>query len=172
VNDISKLKGAKSSLSAEERELGMDSNITRRDFLNAVALGTGAALLSAAPPAAAGVAASASAPDQWADYSGVGDYARCNGNTWEVVTAGHSIRDAFYEKRIAGASPTGETYDLVIVGGGFSGAAAAFRFVKDTERKRPCLILDNHPVIGGEAKRNEFVVGGQRLMGPQGSNAM
>src|ERR1700722_17815183 len=40
----------KLSLTAEERALGMDADITRRDFLNTVALGTGAALLGAAPP--------------------------------------------------------------------------------------------------------------------------
>ena len=33
-----------------------------------------------------------------------------------------------------------------------------------------CLILDNHPIFGGEAKRNEFLVDGHRLIGPQGSN--
>lgn len=33
-----------------ERDLGMDTTITRRDFLNTVALGTGAALLTAAAP--------------------------------------------------------------------------------------------------------------------------
>src|SRR5262249_13783558 len=68
------------------------------------------------------------------------------------------------------ATPTGETYDLVIAGGGFSGVIAAYTFVKETKRERPCLILDNHPILGGEAKRNEFLVRGQRLIGPQGSN--
>src|SRR5262249_26998944 len=141
--------------------------------LNTVALGAGVTLLSAAPPSATSATAPATAPtpDQWSDYGGVGDYARSNGNTWEVVTAGHRLRDGSYEKQIADATSTGETYDLVIVGGGFAGTAAAFRFLKDTQRKRSCLLLDNHPVIGGEAKRNEFVVDGQRLMGPQGSNA-
>ena len=38
-------------LTAEERDLGMDRDITRRDFLNTVALGTGAALLGAPAPA-------------------------------------------------------------------------------------------------------------------------
>jgi spermidine dehydrogenase len=32
------------------------------------------------------------------------------------------------------------------------------------------LGLDNHPRVGGEAKRNEFDVDGVRLIGPQGSN--
>jgi len=164
-------------LSAEERELGMDGDITRRDFLNAVALGTGAALLgSAAPglrrPLVADPSADRDPPwHPWTGYGGVGDYARSNGNTWEVVNAGHGIRDGLYERAIASATPTGETYDLVIVGGGFAGVVAAYTFLKSTDRRRSCLMLENHPIIGGEAKRNEFLVRGQRLMGPQGSNA-
>ena len=38
-------------LTAEERDLGMGAEITRRDFLNAVAIGTGAALLGTPAPA-------------------------------------------------------------------------------------------------------------------------
>src|SRR5206468_1376464 len=94
-----------------------------------------------------------------------------NGNTWEVVSAAHGIRDHLYESSIAAAVPTGEIYDLVIVGGGFAGTIAAYTFLKETKRQCPALILDNHPLIGGEAKRNEFEVRGQRLIGPQGSNA-
>src|SRR5215469_17566661 len=106
----------KPSFSAEERELGMDSIITRRDFLNAVALGTGTALLGAnAPGMTQAEAHSASTRDQWLDDGGIGDYAQSNGNTWEVTTAGHAIRDALYNERIAQAQATGEIYDLVIV---------------------------------------------------------
>jgi hypothetical protein len=32
------------------------------------------------------------------------------------------------------------------------------------------FFIENHPMFGGEAKRNEFIVEGQRLIGPQGSN--
>ena len=59
---------------------------------------------------------------------------------------------------------------MIIAGGGFSGTIAAYTFLKTSDRKKTCLLLDNHPIIGGEAKRNEFVVRGQRLIGPQGSN--
>ena len=38
-------------LTPEEQDLGMGADITRRDFLNAVALGTGAALLGTPAPA-------------------------------------------------------------------------------------------------------------------------
>src|SRR5689334_6358393 len=104
-------------LTAEERELGMNAEITRRDFLNSAALGTGAALLSVAAPSlvkAAGKVPSARSWHPWTGYGGVGDYAISNGNTWNVVSAAHGIRDHQYEAAVASATPTGETYDLVI----------------------------------------------------------
>lgn len=160
-------------LSKEDRELGMDLDITRRDFVNAMAVGTGAALLGNAAPGLTKTLTTATRNElwhAWTGYGGVGDYAICNGNTWDVVNAGHGIRDGLNELSIAAASPTGEIHDLVIVGGGFAGLIAAYTFLKDTQRKRSCLLLDNHPLLGGEAKRNEFLVRGQRLIGPQGSN--
>src|SRR5437660_405598 len=89
-------------LSTEERDLGMDRNITRRDFINTVALGSGSSLLASAAPGwtqsrGAGETATANAPwHPWTGYAGVGDYARSNGNTWDVVNAGHGIRDSLY----------------------------------------------------------------------------
>jgi spermidine dehydrogenase len=168
-------------LTKEEQDLGMGRDITRRDFLNAVAIGAGAALLGADAPAAHAQPAAAAMPspvpaaasqpsNPWAGFSGVGDYARANGNTWDVVTAGHGLRDGLYEQRIAAAAATNETYDLVVVGGGFSGMAAAYFYLKEGGPARTVLILDNNNLMGGEAKRNEFVVRGQRLIGPQGSN--
>src|SRR5579883_56049 len=112
-------------LSPEERELGLGAGITRRDFLGTVALGTGAALLGMPPPS-----------DSWTGFGGVGDYARCNGNTWPVVSAAHGLRDGTYAAAIPGATDTGETYDLAIVGGGFAGAVAAYYFLKETGRRR------------------------------------
>jgi spermidine dehydrogenase len=166
-------------LTPEERDLGMGADITRRDFLNAVALGTGAALLGTPAPAfrarpAGPLRPPPADPDSpwhpWTGNPGIGDYAISNGNTWEVVSAAHGLRDGTYEGQLASATDTGETYDLVIVGGGFSGTVAAYTFLKETNRQKTCLLLDNHPIIGGEAKRNEFIVRGQRLIGPQGSN--
>ena len=58
--------------------------------------------------------------------------------------------------------------DLVVVGGGFSGLMAAHTFNK--EGKGTCLLLDNHAIFGGEAKLNELLIDGHRLMAPQGSN--
>ncbi len=64
---------------------------------------------------------------------------------------------------------TGETYDLVIVGGGISGLAAAHFFRKTTGPKAKILILENHDDFGGHAKRNEFHVGNRFLLGYGGT---
>jgi spermidine dehydrogenase len=48
---------------------------------------------------------------------------------------------------------------------------AAYEFSKHGGAGRTCLLLENHPVMGGEAKQNEFIVDGRRLTAPQGSNA-
>jgi spermidine dehydrogenase len=140
--------------------LGMNASISRRDFLNGVLL-TGAGLLlhNKAP--------TISPDDAFNGYGGVGDYAHSNGNTWEVLRAGHAMRDGAYEKRIAHATDTGEIYDLVAVGGGISGLAAAIFFQKYKGGR--ALVIDDHPIFGGEAKRNEFLVDGQRLTAHQAS---
>ena len=77
------------------------------------------------------------------------------------------MRDGAFEKRIANATDTGEIYDLVAVGGGISGLAAAIFFQKYKGGR--VLVINNHPIFGGEAKRNQFLVDGQRLTAHQGS---
>jgi spermidine dehydrogenase len=137
--------------------------ITRRDFLNGVLLGSGAGLLAAAAPGEPSAA-------HWYDGpSGVGDYANCNGNTWQVVDASHQIRGRNAQQDLAPID-TGESHELVIVGSGMSGLGAAFYYSRLPSRRKSCLMLDNHPVFGGESKRNEFVVNGRRLLAPQGAN--
>jgi spermidine dehydrogenase len=105
--------------------------------------------------------------DDWTGYGGVGEYRTSNGNTYGVMTAGHAMRDGSFEGKVASAVDTGEVYDLAVVGGGLSGLAAAVFFQK--REGGHCLVLDNHPIFGGEAKRNEFLVDGQRVVAHQGS---
>lgn len=152
--------------------LGMDRNITRRDFLNATLLASGGLLLNSTSPAELlAQARSENGPrsDDWTGYGGVGDYANSNGNTSAVLEAGHQIRDGAFETFPANLIETNETYDLVVVGGGISGLAAALSFQRKSGEGKTCLVLDNHPIFGGEAKRNEFLVDGHRLLGHQGS---
>ncbi len=83
---------------SEDRDLGLDTRITRKDFLNATLVGLGGTLLSAPAPAAwlGGVlgipleAAAAQDTDAWTGFGGVGDYARSNGNTKPVMDRGPS----------------------------------------------------------------------------------
>ncbi len=148
----------------EDKSLGMDQRISRRDFLNSALLASGSLLMTSATPLQL-----LGEEDTWTGYGGVGDYSKSNGNTLEVLAAGHRIRDGEFDRLPANVIETGETFDCVIVGGGISGLAAALFFLRKGGKNRTCLVLDNHPVFGGEAKRNEFMVDGHRLMAHQGS---
>jgi len=149
-----------------EKALGLDVPITRRDFWGATLIGAGGALVGSSIGPGAFAADAGVAYDPWTGFGGVGDYASSNGNTATVREAAHRVRDG---RLGAHAQDSGEIYDLVIVGGGFSGLAAAYEFQRHSPGKR-CLILDNHDMFGGEARQNEFDVAGHRLYGPQGSN--
>jgi spermidine dehydrogenase len=140
--------------------LGLNEPISRRDFVNgAMVAGAGFLLRGQVP-------APTSPADLWNGYGGIGDYRLSNGNTYDVMTTAHAMRDGKFA-RTSGAIDTGETYDLVSVGGGISGLAAAVFFQKNKGGR--CLVLDNHPIFGGEAKRNEFLVDGHALTAHQGS---
>jgi spermidine dehydrogenase len=158
---------------SEEKELGLDSAITRRDFIYGGSLAVGGVVSGCAtdrPPVDVqtedyGFAVG----DDWYGPGGSGDYAQSHGNTPGLVKDAHDIRAGRYSIRPRDAIDSGEQYDLVIVGGGISGLAAAHHFNRLNPSGR-VLVLDNHPMFGGEAKRNDFVVNGVRISGPQGSN--
>jgi len=151
------------------------SNITRRDFISGSLVGAGSALLYASTPWSFSKSKTEQKSkgifnDPWTGFGGVGDYGVSNGNVASTRDAAHLIRDVDMEEFIKPAEETGEEYDMVIIGGGFSGIGAAYEFNKAYGKSKKCLILENHPVFGGEAKQNEFDVDGYRIFGPQGSN--
>src|SRR5579864_4519480 len=120
----------------KNRELGMTREITRRDFLNGVAIGTGSALLGGAIGAEQLFAAAAFdefAPENAPDYyppSRMG----IRGNHDGSFTFAHRMRDGEAVSSLGEAVSTGESYDLVVVGGGISGLTAAYRFRKRVAR--------------------------------------
>jgi len=65
-----------------------------------------------------------------------------------------------------------ETYDLVVVGGGISGLAAAHFYRQKHGQDKKILILDNHDDFGGHAKRNEHTIDGQLRLGHGGSQSI
>ena len=156
---------------ADKTKKGFLKDISRRDFVNGTLVGFGAAILSStAPVYATSLKPKGNIADPWTGYGGVGDYAISNGNVASVRDAAHLIRDGFTDDMVEDAEDAQEEYDLVIIGGGFSGIGAAYQFHKENDGSKKCLLIENHPVFGGEAKQNEFEVGGYKLFGPQGSN--
>ena len=142
----------------------MRTNITRRDFLGSALLASGCALFEGLAPSQL-----LASQDDFTGYGGVGEYGTSNGNTLEVLEAGHTIRDARYDPLPNSIIDKGEEYDCVIVGGGISGLAAALFLEREAGPGLKCLLLENHPIFGGEAKQNEFLVNGKRLIAHQGS---
>jgi spermidine dehydrogenase len=65
-----------------------------------------------------------------------------------------------------------ESYDLIVVGGGISGLAAAWFFRRAAGANARILVLDNHDDFGGHAKRNEFTLDQRRIIGYGGSQSI
>src|SRR5215471_188764 len=109
----------------EARELGMDRRISRRDFLNGVAVGAATSLVvmeNGEPAVAAQTASTPSpAPDGYYPPTRTGLRGSHPGS-FEVA---HRVRDGAYRQFPSVDVDTRETYDLVVVGGGISGMAAA-----------------------------------------------
>jgi spermidine dehydrogenase len=150
----------------KNRELGMNRAITRRDFLNGVAIGIGGTLAGGALSPEALLAAGAL--DEFAPEKAPGYYPPAlmgmRGNHDGSYTYAHALRDGKKWDASGPATRTGENYDLVVVGGGISGLAAAYFYRKTAGKDARILILDNHDDFGGHAKRNEFRAGGRTLI--------
>ncbi len=157
-----------------DRVIGMTREITRRDFLNGVAIGTGATLLGGSIGAHQLFAAAAF--DEFAPEKAPGYYppsrTGIRGNHDGSFTFAHRMRDGELVSSLGDAFNTGENYDLVIVGGGISGLAAAYRFRQKAGCTAKILILDNHDDFGGHAKRNEFQVGGRMVLSYGGTQSI
>jgi spermidine dehydrogenase len=155
-------------------ELGMGRAITRRDFLNGVAVGAGGVLASGVIGARTLLAAAALddfAPEKAANYYPPA-LTGMRGNHDGTFTFAHRLRDGESWDSDGAAGKTGETYDLVIVGGGISGLAAAYFYRKSAGHEARILILDNHDDFGGHAKRNEFRAGNRMVLSYGGTQSI
>ncbi len=142
----------------------MSRKITRRDFLDGVAIGVGAAALS--PGTVLGQPTPAATPQSGGEYypplltglrgSHEGSYEVAHALAWQ------NQKPARYRK-------LDEHYDLVVVGAGISGLAAAWFYRKKMGPDARILLIENHDDFGGHAKRNEFQYQGRTLLGIGGA---
>jgi spermidine dehydrogenase len=154
-----------------DKLLGMDRPIGRRDFLNGVAISVGSTMAQGLVPGL-----------EWMPEGGEqfpqdqpGYYpptlTGMRGSHDGAFESAHAARDGNFWSHAGSALDTGEVYDLVVVGGGISGLAAAYFHRKQNPSAR-ILILDNHDDFGGHAKRNEFHVNGHMLLANGGTVAI
>ena len=154
-------------MKGDDRELGMARAITRRDFIGGVSVAVGGAL--AIPKLqAAGVPAAQAAAAVDAEHYPPMRYGMRGAHPGSFEAA-HADRDG---RAFANPEDTRETYDLIVVGGGLSGLAAAYYYRKRAGASAKILVLDNHDDFGGHAKRNEYVYNGKILMVTGGSAYM
>ena len=135
-------------------------SITRRDILNGVPLAIGGAVAGGLWPGLVGPGLAADAASQDAAGYYPPALTGLRGSHPGAFEAAHRLRDGDFWSRAGVTKQTGETYDLIVVGAGISGLAAA-HFWRQRHGGARILVLDNHDDFGGHAKRNEFTLGGR-----------
>ena len=157
----------------------MYRKITRRDFLNGVSVGVGGAVVSATGVSKvfdAETLLAAAALDEISAQNAPGYYPPAKmgmrGNHDGSFTFAHLMRDGQPWNDLGKAAATGESYDLIVVGGGISGLASAYFYRQRAGNNARILILDNHDDFGGHAKRNEFQAGGHMVLSYGGTQSI
>jgi len=141
----------------------MRDRITRRDFLDGLALTVAAGL---APCDLLGKATSTSIPAPYPpSLQGL------RGQHTGAFEAAHALVFGHGSRSIAGL-PVETEHDCVIVGAGISGLAAAWFYRQRFGAGSRILVLDACDDFGGHARRNEFEVGERLLIGYGGSESL
>jgi spermidine dehydrogenase len=158
---------------SRDKDLGMGRKITRRDFLDGVAVSVGSSLigLNALSLEAQEPASSAFAPEKNPAYYPPAMLGM-RGDHDGTFTYAHMLRDGEFWDGAGAPEKLSESYDLVIVGGGISGLSAAYFYRKQAGPNARILILENHDDFGGHAKRNEFTAGNRLLLANGGTQSI
>jgi spermidine dehydrogenase len=154
-------------MNKRDKFLGLGNKITRRDFMQGVA-GFSASL---AVSKAFGEKKSTWLADE-TDYKiyppGLTGLRGNHAGSFEAM---HSLARHGNKSWPQAKTDSYKHYDLIVVGAGISGLSAAYYFKKDRPNAE-VLILDNHDDFGGHAKRNEFQVDKNSLIGYGGAQTM
>ena len=154
----------------EAAALGLSRRISRRDFINgvAVAVGAGGAAVRSRAAGAQPVNTPLFAPESSPDYYPPA-LTGLRGSHPGAFEAAHAARDGDYATWPRPDVEDRDVHDLIIVGGGLSGLAAAYFYRQIFGPESRILILDNHDDFGGHAKRNEFSHEGRVFIGYGGT---
>ena len=145
-------------MSWTDKELGMDRRITRRDFMNGAAM----AIAAAATPHSFAQGTTEAQDRPGYDPPAAHGLRGSHVGAFEVA---HRLRDGTFWTTAGQPESTGENYDLIVVGGGISGLSSARFFHQTAGKSARVLILENHDDFGGHAKRNEFQVDKNFMLG-------
>ena len=159
-------------MSAErDRQLGMRRKITRRDFLDGMAMAAGGAALCM-PLHGGTCLAGHGQPGRPPLPSYPPALTGLRGDQEKVFEVAHQLRDGQKLDSFGAFGDEKETYDLVVVGAGISGLAAAYFYRQRHGDRSRILILDAHDDFGGHARRDEFEVSGRLLLANGGTQSI
>lgn len=158
----------KSDRIKSDSKLGMGAKITRRDLMQdagfaALGMSLGAQLASATASSVEATASPVVAPTVYPPTR-----TGLRGSHPGAFETAHSI--AREGKSFTNPQVLEENYDLVIVGAGISGLAAAHFYRQRFGGDSKILLLENHDDFGGHARRNEFHQGGQMRLSLGGTH--
>ena len=154
-----------------DKRLGMQRAITRRDFVQGAAVAAGAALQAGAL-ASSGVTNASAAVSAGAQRMTIADYPPVKTGMRGSHPGAYEIAHALARDGAKFPEPksTEEHYDLIVVGAGISGLAAAHYYQKRFGADSKILLLENHDDFGGHAKRNEFHQSGEMVLSMGGTH--
>ena len=154
-----------------DKRLGMQRAITRRDFVQGAAVAAGAALQAGAL-GSSGLANASAAVSAGAQRMTIADYPPVKTGMRGSHPGAYEIAHALARDGAKFPEPksTEEHYDLIVVGAGISGLAAAHYYQKRFGADSKILLLENHDDFGGHAKRNEFHQSGEMVLSLGGTH--